>query len=129
MRDDGKHAGLSDVSAQERRRRDELRERMQHDADMVNLLSSDWGRRLFYWLVFVAGGLEDASFEPTIKDGLCAALHAARSEGRRDFVRSLLLDAQRAAPAAYVETIIQAARKRVADLSGEPTALSAEVDQ
>lgn len=52
-------------------------------ADLEELLRQPWGRRLYYRLVFEVGNLESASFDPAIKDGICAAIYMGRNEGIR----------------------------------------------
>ena len=54
------------------------------------LLRAAWGRELVYELIFERGRAMAPSFEPAIKDGMCAALHAARNEGVREFALDLL---------------------------------------
>jgi hypothetical protein len=63
-------------------------------ADLEELLRQPWGRRLYHRLVFLMGNLYSESFEPAIKDGMCAALHMARAEGVRWMARTLANEAQ-----------------------------------
>lgn len=53
------------------------------EADLHELLRQPWGRRLYYRLVFLLGRLDAESFDPSIKDGVCAGIHMAHREGIR----------------------------------------------
>lgn len=53
------------------------------DADLDTLLRQPWGRRFFSRLVFQVGNLEALELDEKIKDGICAAIHAARMDGIR----------------------------------------------
>lgn len=80
---------LGNPAAQEKLRNMERVEGWVADADLEWLLQHEEGRRIAYRLVYVLGGLDAPSFEPKIKDGLCAALHMARNEGMRELAAEL----------------------------------------
>lgn len=75
---------LGNPKAQEKLRDIERVAAWVDDADVEWLLQHEQGRRIAYRLVYVLGRLDSPSFEPSIKDGLCAALHIARNEGIRE---------------------------------------------
>lgn len=66
-----------------------------HLTDLEWAMRDERGRRLIYWLVFERGMLESSSFEPKIKDGLCASIHMARNEGIREFAIALAQEIQK----------------------------------
>lgn len=108
---------LSDEEAQKDLREDERQKIRQLAADLRLMLGAEWGRRIFYWLVFDLGGIESASFNQNIKDGYCAALHSALAEGRRDFARGLLVAATDLCPSEYLEMLKTVTLERAADLA------------
>lgn len=78
------NAFLADEQVQEQLAELELTQAEIERADLEWILRSPIGRRFFYRVVFLVGGLERLSFEPSIKDGICSALHMARTEGLRE---------------------------------------------
>lgn len=80
---------LSDPAAQDALRHLDRRMSDIEAADWERLMSCDWGRRIVYRLVLERGRAMALSFEPAIKDGICAALHTARNEGIREFALAL----------------------------------------
>ena len=100
--------GLSNVSLQ-RALKDNERELRDFEAvDLETVLSSEAGRRFFYRLVFEVCNIESSAFNPLIKDGVCAGLHMAHMEGRRDVGRVMLQEAQAHCPALWRKMLAEA---------------------
>ena len=101
-------------------------------ADLEELLRQPWGRRFYYRLVYLMGNLDSESFDPSIKDGQCAALHMARAEGIRWMARVLAQEAQLLFPdfwnlmqqerisAAAEEARLRQAARTASETEGEP---------
>jgi hypothetical protein len=106
---------LSDPGAQERLRALDRRLDAIEAADLDELLRHDWGRRLYYRLVFEMCLLESGSFEPGIKDGIAAGLHMARNEGIREVGQRLAREAQAVSPELWSRMLLE----RIAGLAEE----------
>ena len=76
---------LEDPEAQEALRASEKSRRARIAYAFEQLLRASWGRELAYHLVFEMGRSLALSFEPSIKDGVTAAMHMSRNEGIREF--------------------------------------------
>jgi hypothetical protein len=116
---------LSDNQYQQVLRDIRKRQDRQREADLRSMMAQEWGRRLCHWLVFDLGKLQTSSFNPSIKDGYCAALHSARSEGARDFAIELHNEVQRLAPQQFLTMMSEQVRDLQADLALEDRAAKA----
>jgi hypothetical protein len=82
--------------------------------DLCRLLREEWGRRLFYGLVFGLGKLHGPSYDPAIKYG--AELAPMHSEGWRDLAGSLYDLAQDAAPLECLDMMEERVNARRAEI-------------
>lgn len=100
-------------------------------ADLEELLRQPWGRRIYYRIVFQLGNLYSESFDPAIKDGMCAALHMARNEGIRWAGRRLAQEAQELCPDQWNQMLAErvAAAAEEARLRREARTASTDGDQ
>ena len=59
-------------------------------SDLKRLMELQWGRRLFYWLVWEQSRLAETDFDFSIKDGVSCSLRAAHRDGERAMAAKLL---------------------------------------
>jgi hypothetical protein len=108
--------GTGSASAQQAVRDIEKRRRREHEEDLHSLMSHDWGRRLCYWLIYELGGLHAPSFAGGIKDGVCAALHSAKTEGFREMAGAVMQQVQSLALNDYLIMMSEQIQNRQAEM-------------
>jgi len=104
---------LADPAKVGRARRRERDNRTREQIDVEAVLSTEAGRRLYYRIVYLLCDIEGDTFDTSIRDGICAALHQARDNGRRAVGRKLRNEAQNFCPELWERVILErvAARK------------------
>lgn len=108
---------LSEKQQKERLRAVESKRKLDHETDLRALMGEPWGRRFVYWLVFELGRLEAPSFDPAIKDGVCAAIHQARNEGFREMASAIMGRLQTETPEQYMAMLAEHIQARQVDLA------------
>lgn len=108
---------LTDKKYQSAKRDIERRRKRQFSDDLVSFMGETWGRRLAYWMCFELGNIHGNSFAPSIKDGVCSALHTAHSEGRREMAGEILAYIQEVAPGAHLAMMQEQIRDRQEELA------------
>jgi hypothetical protein len=106
---------LTDPAAQEALRQSEKGRQARLLFAWEQLLKAAWGRELAYHLIYERGRALAASFEPAIKDGMCAALHMARNEGIREYGAALGVDLQEEFPDLWLTLQAEAIAARQAE--------------
>lgn len=113
------HGQLSDAQTQDRLRNAIAQRERQRKDDLRSLMSQPSGRRVVYGLIFGAGRLQSLSFDAGIKDGLCAALHAAKAEGAREAAIDLHNEVKELVPEFFLAMMGEHIRSAAADLAIE----------
>lgn len=117
---------LSDAQYQDRVRKVQKERERQVTDDLLELVRHEWGRRLAYWLIFEHGRVHGLCFDPGIKDGLCASLHQAKAEGRRESAHELHAMISAVAPEAVIAMMGERGKRALVDLSLESVAPTQE---
>lgn len=107
---------------------------LQLASDLQNLMATASGRRVACWLIYDVAGLQDASFHEgsvtaSIKDGVCAAMHMARLEGRRNVAIDVHNELRRVAPAQLLTMLREQLEAADADLAAELTTTASAKDE
>lgn len=115
---------LQRVLEQQRRR---LHER--EVADLGDVLSTPAGRRWYHRLVFETCRVLQFSYDPSVKDGICAGQHQAHLDGQRSIGGLLLTEAQRHWPDLWLKTLEEAIAQDRADRAERDQATKSAGDQ
>lgn len=127
------HGHLSDAQYQNRVREIEKRRERQRVDDLRKLLKDPAGRRVFYYIIFELGRLNELSFNPAIKDGVNSSQHMAINEGCRSLAREFKTNIEDADSDGFLTMMAeeiaerhkalnyQAEAKRESDARGEQT--------
>lgn len=90
-------------------------------ANLQKLMTYKWGRQLAYMLMFDYCENGRETFDLSVKDGLCAALHQARKAGVQAPGLALMKDLQSVDREAYTLMLQEEILRRTALLELEPT--------
>jgi len=119
---------LVNMKLQRAMKDEERRLREWEIADIGEVMGTQAGRRFVYRIIFEVGNLESSSWCPTIKDGVCSALHMAHLEGMREGGRVVMREIQRHYPEQWQVMLNERLAKEAADnIQRENIHQSAEV--
>lgn len=83
-------------------------------ADIIQLMTHKWGRRLAYTIMHDYGMLDRQTADLSIKDGMTAALHSWRIDGARAVGAAFMQDLQRFAREEYTLMLQEEILRRTA---------------
>ena len=87
------------------------------NADLKKLMSTDWGRRIAHSLIYDFGNILSVGYDLSVRDGMCAALHHARTDGVRSVGRAFMERLHLADENAYIAMLEEEAQARKAAIS------------
>jgi hypothetical protein len=120
---------LGNENVQKALRLVDRRLRAEEAKDLESVLGTAPGRRLYCRLVFELGNIEALSFNPDIKDGVCAAIHMAHNDGLRAMARIMYQEAQQVCPELWARAMGERLAKSASDALHREQALQKSVKE